>query len=103
MTEEVYSNQFWDKALRCGTVFSDRRLKSLFVEALAPVTCVQVRNYLETHPGMDYQSLERYAQAISEKHRLARRQATSLASPQAPFHSVRRFTHNARTRPVLSV
>ena len=39
MTEEVYSNQLWDKALRCGTVFSDRQLKSLLVEGLLPATC----------------------------------------------------------------
>ena len=103
MTEEAYSNQLWDKALRCGTVFSDRRLKSLFVEGLLPATCAQVRNYLATHAGVDYQAVARYAQAIGETHRSARRQATSFASPQVPSHSVRRFTRNARTRPVLSV
>ena len=54
MTEEVYSNYLWDKALRCGTVFSDRRLKSLFVKELLPATCAQVRNYLATHPNVDY-------------------------------------------------
>ena len=54
MMEEVYSNQFWNKALRCGTIFSDGRLKSLFVEELLPATCAQVRNYLATHPGVDY-------------------------------------------------
>ena len=103
MTEEVYSNQLWDKALRCGTVFSDRRLRSPFVEGLLPATCAQVRNYLATHPGVDYQAVARYVQAIGETHRSARRQATSFASPQAPSDSVRRFTRNARTRPVLSV
>ena len=103
MTEETYSNQLWDKALRRGTVFSDRRLKSLFVKGLLPATCAQVRNYLATHPGVDYQAVARYAQAIGETHRSARRQATSFASPQVPSDSVRIFTRNARTRPVLSV
>ena len=32
MTEEVYSNQLWDKALCCGIVILDRHLKSFFVE-----------------------------------------------------------------------
>ena len=50
MTEEVYSNHLWDKALRCGTVFSGRRVKSLFVERLLSATCAQVCNYLATHP-----------------------------------------------------
>ena len=54
MTEEVYSNHLWEKALRCGTVFSYRRLKSLFVEGLLPATCAEVRNYLTTNPSVDY-------------------------------------------------
>ena len=103
MMEEVYSNQLWDRALRCGTVFSDGPLKSLFVEELLPATCAQVRNYLVTHPGVDYQAVARYAQAIGETQRSARRQATSFASPRAPSDSVRGFTRNARTRPLLSV
>ena len=83
---------------------SDRRLKSLFVKGLLPATCAQVRNYLATHRGVDdYQAVARYAQAIGETHRSARRQPTSFASPQAPSDSVRRFIRNARTRPVLSV
>ena len=74
MTEESYSNQLWDRALRCGTVFSDRRLKSLYVEGLLPATCAQVRNYLATHATVDYQAVSRYEQAIGETHRSARRQ-----------------------------
>lgn len=31
MTEEVYSNQLWNKALRSITDYGDRRLRSLFV------------------------------------------------------------------------
>lgn len=73
MTEEAYSNQLWDKALRRGTVFSDRRLKSLYVEGFLPATCAQVRNYLATHAWVDYQAVARYAQAIGETHRSARR------------------------------
>ena len=103
MTEEVYSNQLWDKALRCGSIFSDRRLKSRFVEGLLPATCAQVRNYFATHPGVDYQAVARYAQAIVETHRSARTQATSFASPQALSDSVRKLTRKAPTRPVLSV
>ena len=60
MTEEVHSNHLWDNALRCGTVFSDRRLKSLFFEELLPATHAQVRNYLATHPSVDNQAVSRY-------------------------------------------
>ena len=61
MTVDVYSNQFWDKALRCGTVFSDRRFKPLLVEGLLPATYVQVRNYLATHLSVEYQAMASYA------------------------------------------
>lgn len=30
MTQYIYFGMLWDKAFRCGTVFSDRRSKSLF-------------------------------------------------------------------------
>ena len=103
MTEEMFSKHLWDKLLRCGTIFPDRRSKSLFVEGLLPATCAQVRNYLATHSGVEYQAVARYAQAINETHCLARRQATSFASPQAPSDSVRRFMRSAPTRPVPSV
>ena len=72
MTEMVYSNHLWDKTLSCGTVFSGRRLKSLFVEGILPATCAQVRSYLTTHPSVDYQAVARYAQAIRKTHRSAR-------------------------------
>ena len=103
MTEEVYSNHLWDKALRCGTVFSDRRLKSLFVEGLLPATCAQVRNYLATHPDVDYQSVARYAQAIGETNRASCRQGMSALAHREPSGAAKRFDHTARTRPVLSV
>ena len=103
MTEEVYSNHLWDKALRCGTVFSDRRLKSLFVEELLPATCAQVRNYLATHPDVDYQSVARYAQPIEETNRASRRQGISAMAHREPSGAARRFDRTARTRPVLSV
>ena len=103
MTEEVYSNHLWDKAIRCGTEFSDQRLKSLFVEGLLPATCAQVRNYLATDPDVDYQSVARYAQAIGETNRASRRQVMSAMSHREPSRAARRFHRTARTRPVLSV
>ena len=103
MTEEVYSNHLWDMALRCGTVFSDRRLKSLFVEGLLPATSAQVRNYLATHSYVDYQSVALYAQAIGETNRAFRRQGMSPLAHREPSGAPRRFDRTARTRPVLSV
>ena len=53
MTEDVCRNHLWDKALRCRTVFSDRWLKSLFIEGLPPASRAQVRSYLTTHSDVD--------------------------------------------------
>ena len=103
MTEEVYSNHLWDKALRCDTVYSDRRLKSLFVEGLLPATCAQVRNYLATNPQFDYQAVARYAQAIGETHRASRRQGLPPMAPREPTDPARRNARTARGRSVLSV
>lgn len=36
MTEETYPQILWDEALRCGTVFFDKRIMSLFVDGLLP-------------------------------------------------------------------
>ena len=103
MTEEAYRNQLWDKALRCGTVFSDRRLKSLYVEGLLPATCDQVRNYLATDATVDYQAVARYAQAIGETHRSARRHLlpSNVASRDAT--GMIAFNRSGRKTPVLSV
>ena len=103
MTEEVYSNHLWDMALPCSTVFSDRRLKSLFFEALLPAKCVQVRNYFSTHPDVDYQSVARHAQAIGETNRASCRQGMSAMVHREPSGAAKRFDCIARTRPVLSV
>lgn len=48
MAEGVYRNHLWDKDILCGTAYSDRRWKSLFVEGLRPTTYVQASNYLAT-------------------------------------------------------
>lgn len=69
MTELRYSQLLWDKALRCGTVFSDLRLKSLFADGVSEVIRAQVRNHLASHTSLDYHALVRYAQAIGESHR----------------------------------
>ena len=73
MSETDFSQKLWAKALRCGTVFSDRRMKSLFTEGLLPSTRAQVRNYLANNPGKDYQALTRYAEALGETYRSGHR------------------------------
>lgn len=60
MTKVFYASLLCNKALQCGSVFSDRRLKSPFVERLHLSTCAQVRSYLAPTSAA-YQSVARYA------------------------------------------
>ena len=50
VTEEVYINHLWDKALRCGTVFSDRRLKSLQGRGAPPASSPKKHQKLHSLP-----------------------------------------------------
>lgn len=45
MTEETYLLVLWDRTLRCGTMFSDRRLKFLFIDGQRPKKLAQTRPF----------------------------------------------------------
>ena len=69
MSEMEYGDRLWRKALRCGNVFSDDRLKSLYAEGLLPAIRVQVRHHLTTHPRLSFMELTRYAEGCGTAHR----------------------------------
>lgn len=60
-TKKTYSRMLWDKALRCGTVFSDRRLKSLSIDGLLPGTRAQTLHFLSLDPRSYYHKVVRQA------------------------------------------
>lgn len=78
MMEESDSNHISDMALRCCSVFFDRRPKSLLVEDLLPTACAEVLGYLVPNTSADYRSVPRYAQVPGDISHSNRRQ---LASP----------------------
>ena len=57
MSEIDYSRRLYDKALRCGNVFSDQVLKGIFVEGIGESIRAHVRNYLAEHPDVDLTKL----------------------------------------------
>ena len=61
MTETDYGDTLWDKTIRCGSVISQNRLWSMYVEGVLPSIGAQVRNHLETHSRLSYDELVRYA------------------------------------------
>lgn len=87
----------WDKSLHCGTLLSDRRLKSLFLDGLLPSTCKRVRLYLATHRRADYQTVVNPAHALGEVYRTARRTVSNVAKS----YPLRKETQlQSRDRPV---
>ncbi|CAN8074212.1 unnamed protein product [Agarophyton chilense] len=94
-----YSQKIWTKALRCGNVFPDRRLTSIFVEVLLPAMRAKVRNHLTSHPHIGYDALARYAESYGYTHRSARRQSVRTETPPG----TKLITPRSSARKVLSV
>lgn len=78
MTETEFASQQWTKALRCGSVFSDSRLKALYAEGLLPNTRGQVPNYLSNDAHKDFHSVARYAKVIGETCRASRKTSATV-------------------------
>lgn len=64
-------------------MFSDWRLKSLFVKEPLPKTCAQVRNYLVGFTSGDWESIARCAQAFGVTGLSARRHVANLRNHDA--------------------
>ena len=69
MSETEYGDRLWEKALRCGNVFSDSRLKLLFAEGLLPAIRTQMRHHLMTHPRIAFTELTRYTEGMGTAYR----------------------------------
>lgn len=51
----------FEKALRCGVVYNEPRLKEIFIESLRSSICYSTRKYWGAHKGAKLHSLARYA------------------------------------------
>ena len=80
--EQDFADKLWQKAQRCGTVFSDRRLKSLFADNLQTSLRRSVNNYLSTKVAegtiLSYQELDRHAQGLGDQLRGSSRRTCSV-------------------------
>lgn len=84
MIEMDFSQKLWRKALRCGNVYCERWLQSLFVEVLLPSIRVRVRNHLTTHPRTIYTEVARFAESYGDTQHAARRSHTPLSADPPP-------------------
>ena len=89
--ESAFGRSLWDKTARCGTVFSDRRSKQLFVEGLMDSIRSQLVHHLSNHPDMTYQSLVEFVQGFGNIYRGARR-STSRVDFDEPTARTKRPT-----------
>lgn len=88
MTEEVYSNNLSDEAIRCDTMYLDRLLNFFFFEGLLTAKFAQLCNYRAMTPQKDYQAVSRYSQGILEAHRSSCRLYLRLWVPRKPTDTV---------------
>lgn len=54
-----YAKRLYTKALRCGIVYEEKRVKLLFVKGLDESACDNLRVYLGQHPGAPLTELAR--------------------------------------------
>ena len=87
MTETDNGDKLWDKTIRCGSVISQTRLRSMYAEDVLPSIRAQVRNHLATHTRLSYDEVVRYAQALGDSVRAARKPNTTVGfrKPELPM------------------
>lgn len=68
-TETEFSQKLWMKAFKCGNVYFERQLTSIFVEGLLLSIRAKVRNYLIMHPRTAYTEIVRFAESEENTHR----------------------------------
>ena len=78
MTETDDGDKLSDKTIRCGSVISQNRLRSMYAEGVLPSIRAQVRNHLLTHSILSYAELVRYAQALGDSVRASRKSTSTV-------------------------
>ena len=69
MNEIRYATALWNKALHCGGVYSEDRLKGIFIEGLGERIKSNVRQFWAERPELDLNALARYAASIASLNR----------------------------------
>jgi len=65
MSPQDYAHNLWTKALKCGTVHDEDRLKGIFIEGLHESIRQSVRNYWSKNGDADLQELARHAKSMA--------------------------------------
>lgn len=62
----LYSKKLYSKALRCGIVYPEKRIKSWFDEALGESICENMRVILKKHPYAPMTEPTRYPDRLTK-------------------------------------
>lgn len=101
MTEMYFANNLWGKTQRSRTLFSDRRLKSIFAGNLQSSLRRSFNNYLSGKARKDirYQQLARYAHGLGDQiRRTSRRTAGKLGFETRTDHGIKFKRNTALNR-----
>lgn len=81
MAPTDFAKRLYTKALRCGMVYEEKRVKSLFVEGLEDAVCDNVRLYWSRNPSEPLTQLARYADTVTK---IADSRSTGSSSANRP-------------------
>lgn len=95
MTAETYSQVLWHKALPSGTAFSERRLKSLFIDGLLTELRKKTCQFHFLSLRSDSHSVARQSQALDKSALVARRPART--APAVENNEETGFRRGAKT------
>ena len=76
MDVQAYSDELWTRALRCGSVISNTRLKGYFIQGVLPAIRAGVRYYATEHTDATYEAVLNKARSLGDAYMAAKR-ATS--------------------------
>lgn len=65
MNEETYAAALWEKALRCRPVYSEAKLKGLYIEGVHDAIRLNVRSHWATNSTADSNAIARYAASVA--------------------------------------
>lgn len=82
MSATLFSELLWEKALRCGRVYNDARLKALFIEGLHTSIRLSMRLYWAANKDATLHDLARHATSLS-KFQEGLKKASSKEQPES--------------------
>lgn len=102
-TETEFAELVRAKARRCCSVFSERRLKSIFVDGLLCGKQATVRNHLASSKRLSYAQVTQYAQSLGDSPDFTRHHVTPEGHGHIPDIEAFKMTPELQRRVVPAI